>query len=315
MENKQSYVLVGAITLGLLLALFGFVLWLGQLTGEEKKEYDIFYKQSVAGLATGSPVQFGGVPVGQIKRIALMPESPEFVRVRISVEESVPILDGTTAAIEGVGFTGVSQIQLTGAMRGQQPLTAVGPYGVPVIPAKASGLGDLLASAPQVLERVSTLLAKLNDVFDDQNRASLAGILKNVNTTTEALANRKSDIEGSIVELRKTLISANLAAEQITRLAGTANRLLDSDGRSVVADLKKTLATANRTMARIDTLTANAEPGLTAFTSQTLPEVNRLVLDLRDATGKLGAVAAKLDEDPAGAIIGGRTLPDYKEPK
>ena len=46
------------------------------------------------------------------------------------------------------------------------------------------------------------------------------------------------------------------------------------------------------------------------------PEVpgppNRLVLDLRQVAGSLGAVSAKLDEDPAGAILGGRTLPDYK---
>jgi phospholipid/cholesterol/gamma-HCH transport system substrate-binding protein len=35
------------------------------------------------------------------------------------------------------------------------------------------------------------------------------------------------------------------------------------------------------------------------------------VKDLRTMTDSLGAVAAKLDENPASAILGGRKLPDY----
>src|SRR3546814_1059764 len=80
----------------------------------------------------GSGVAFSGVPVGEVKTIALMPDTPEFVRVRISVNEEVPILHGTTASIEGIGFTGVSQIALDGAIRGAPPIVEKGPEGVPV---------------------------------------------------------------------------------------------------------------------------------------------------------------------------------------
>ena len=37
---------------------------------------------------------------------------------RIEVDEETPVLQGTTAQIKGVGFTGVSEIQLQGAVRG-----------------------------------------------------------------------------------------------------------------------------------------------------------------------------------------------------
>jgi phospholipid/cholesterol/gamma-HCH transport system substrate-binding protein len=47
------------------------------------------------------------------------------------------------------------------------------------------------------------------------------------------------------------------------------------------------------------------------LSSQTLPEANRLIRELRELTASLGAVAVKLDTDPAGALVGGRTLPDY----
>lgn len=315
METRQNHVLVGAVALALLAALFAFVLWLSRVTGEPKKEYDIFYKQSVTGLAVGSQVLFGGVPVGQVQRIALMTDSPEFVRVRISVDENVPILQGTTAAIEGVGFTGVSQIQLSGAVRGAAPIDAPGPFGVPVIPARSAGIGELIQSAPQVIERASILLSNLNSLLDEKNRGSIANILRNLDATTATIAGRREDIAASLDDLRATLRSTSAAADQVSQLTGTTNRLLNEEGRPLVSDLRATVARANETVNRIDALVARAEPGVSGLTEQTLPEVNRLVRDLRDVTGNLGAISAKLDEDPAGAVLGGRKLPDYVPPE
>ncbi|MGZ9927691.1 MlaD family protein, partial [Escherichia coli] len=81
-----------------------------------------FFQQSVEGLANGSQVSFAGVPAGQVKQIALWEKDPQFVRVRIAVNEEVPILVGTTATIQG-SFTGVSTILLDGARSGAPPIT------------------------------------------------------------------------------------------------------------------------------------------------------------------------------------------------
>ena len=136
METKSSNVLVGGVVLALVVGLFGFILWLANIDTQGRNEFDIFFKQSVTGLAKGSQVQFSGVPVGAIDDIALLPETPEFVRVRIHVNEDVPVLIGTTATISGVGFTGTSIIQLDGAIKGASAIRDPGPYGVPVIPTR-----------------------------------------------------------------------------------------------------------------------------------------------------------------------------------
>jgi phospholipid/cholesterol/gamma-HCH transport system substrate-binding protein len=136
METRSNHILVGGVVLAMVVALLGFIIWLSQVSGESRNEYDIFFKQAVDGLARGSAVTFNGVPVGQIESINLEPRNPEFVRVRISARDDTPVLQGTTATIQGVGFTGVSQIQLDPGPRGSPPLTDPGPYGVPVIPTK-----------------------------------------------------------------------------------------------------------------------------------------------------------------------------------
>ena len=97
-----------------------------------------------------------GVPSGQVKHIELWRDNPGFVRVRIEVKSETPILQGTTASLQG-SFTGPSSILLDGAVKGAPPIADVGPAGAPVIPTKRSGLGALLNNAPQLLERISTL--------------------------------------------------------------------------------------------------------------------------------------------------------------
>src|SRR5690606_4780819 len=96
-------------------------------------------------------VTFQGVPAGQVSKIELWPQDPRFVRVRVSLDKAIPVVQGTTASISA-SFTGVSTVTLEGAARGPPAITELGPEGAPVIPAKAGGLGEILASAPLLLE-------------------------------------------------------------------------------------------------------------------------------------------------------------------
>ena len=315
METRSNYAIVGGIVVAIVIALFAAVLWLSRFSGEEKQIFDIFFKQSINGLAVGSPVAFSGVPVGKVDQIKLLPATPQFVRVRISVSPDVPVLKGTTAAVEGVGFTGVSQIQLAGAMQGQAPITEPGPFGVPVIPARSGALGQLLASAPELLNNVSRLTDRLGELLDPENRNSFKHILANTDRASKALADRAPDIADTVVEARQTLHAATATLQRIDALAGSTNQLIAGDAKPLVADLRATVRSAQATLARVDALTAAAQPGIATLTTQTIPEVGQLIRDLRGVTSSLGAVSAKLDEDPAGALIGGRTLPDYEPPK
>ena len=72
METRSNYVMVGAITMGLLVALLGFIIWLAGLSNKQTKCFDIYFGQAVGGLNKGSGVTFSGVPVGQVAKISLL---------------------------------------------------------------------------------------------------------------------------------------------------------------------------------------------------------------------------------------------------
>ncbi len=318
METKSNHVMVGAITLLLLVLLAGFIVWLSRANDGAKKEYDIFFQQSVNGLAKGSGVSFSGVPVGQIEKIELWGPDPEFVRVRIAIDRNVPILLGTVATINGVGFTGVSEIQLDGAVKGAPPLIcpqdnprSACPAGVPVIPTKPGALGELLNNAPLLLERLSTLTERLTNILSDKNQESIEQILDNVESVTGQLSAQGTGLQDTLTEARIALKKTGEAADQIGAVAGSANKLLDSDGRPLVAELRKTLGAANRSLAALETTMNNANPAIETLSTQTLPEVNQLARDMRELSGSLKSVTERLDQQGVSGIVGAPALPDY----
>lgn len=312
METRSNHILVGGVVLALIVAVLAFVIWLSQVSAEDSKRYDIFFQQAVDGLAKGSAVSFSGVPVGQVEAIALEPNTPEFVRVRIAVRADTPVLQGTTATIEGVGFTGVSQIQLDGAMKGADPITQVGPYGVPVIPTKPGALGELLNSAPELLNRLSTLTERLTELLSDRNQNSIAAILENVQEVSRNLADRSPEIAATLADARVAIRQTGDAVEEIGELADTTNALLNEDGRPLINDLRHTVRAAETSMQNLDAAIADARPGLQAFSKQTVPEVGLLVRDLRRMSESLSAVATKIDQQGATSILGAPKLPDYE---
>lgn len=312
METRSNYVLVGSVVLALLAALALFIVWLAGLSGEQRRCFDIYFAQGVGGLNKGTNVTFSGVPVGQITEISLLPERPEFVWVRIEVNEKTPVLQGTTAQIKGVGFTGVSEIQLDGAVRGARPLTQVGPQGCPVIPASQGGLGALLNSAPELIDRIQRLTERLTELLSDKNQDSIADILANVELTTRVLAERAPDLADAIGDARIAARNAGIAAQRVGELADSTTRLVNEEGRPAAQDLRKALAGVERATSNLDAMISDARPGIQNFSKNTLPEANRMVRDLRELSESLRALTERVEQGGVGSVLGEPKLPDYK---
>jgi phospholipid/cholesterol/gamma-HCH transport system substrate-binding protein len=314
METRANHLWVGSVTLLLLLGLAAGIVYLAQLGQGERKEYDIFFKQSVSGLANGSPVSFAGVPVGQVSEIALSDQDPEFVRVRIKVDKTVPILVGTTATIQG-SFTGVSDILLDGARQGAPAITCettACPEGAPVIPPKEGGLGALLNSAPVLLERLATLTERLTMLLSDKNQGEIAGILANTNRMTDQLADSAPQVQATLTALQGTLNEATEALDAFEKVTNSTDNLLNQEGASLAAQLKTTLGSANDAAKSLSRTLDDAQPAARQLTEQTLPAAEATLEDLRATSKALRSVTERLENEGAGSLLGSQPLPEYE---
>ena len=314
METRANHVLVGFVTLALLAALAAFIIWIARLGQGQQDEYDILFQQSVAGLANGSQVSFAGVPVGQVRKIELWKQDPGFVRVRISVDEEVPMLVGTTATIQA-SFTGVSTIMLDGARKDAPEITCettACPEGAPLIPPARGGFNEILASAPLLLERLATLTERLNEVLSDENQAEIKGILRNTNRMTESLARSGPQFEGTMRELEVTLREAGEALDAFETVTKSTDRLLNQEGAALAQQLRETLGSANAAAASLSRTLEDTRPIARQLSESTLPNAEATLRDLRATSKALRNVTEKLENQGLGALVEGQSLPDYE---
>jgi phospholipid/cholesterol/gamma-HCH transport system substrate-binding protein len=314
-ETRSNYVMVGAVTVALLVGALLFIVWLAGLSNKQTKCYDIYFAEGVGGLNKGSNVSFSGVPVGQVSKISLLPNRPEFVWVRIEVDSQTPVLQGTSAQIHGVGFTGVSEIQLAGAERGRPPIQQMGPQGCPVIPATSGGISALLNSAPELIDRIQRLTERLTELLSDKNQNSISDILENIDATTAELRKHAPEMGDTIAEIKIASHNAGIAANNVAALSNNANQLVNGPGRESIENLNKAIISARQAADNLNAMIGDARPGVQNFSKETLPEANKLVHDLRDLSQSLKQVSDRVNRQGIGGAVGPEKLPDYKPGK
>jgi phospholipid/cholesterol/gamma-HCH transport system substrate-binding protein len=184
-----------------------------------------------------------------------------------------------------------------------------------VIPATSGGISALLNSAPELIDRIQRLTERLTELLSDKNQNSISDILENIDATTRILRQRAPEMGDTIAEIRTASHNAGVAANNVAALTANANRLVTEDGRPAIENLNKSLASVQQATDNLNAMISDARPGVQNFSKSTLPEMNRLVHDLRQLTQSLQAVSNRINQQGIGGALGSPKLPDYNPGK
>jgi phospholipid/cholesterol/gamma-HCH transport system substrate-binding protein len=311
-ETKASHVLIGTFLLLMVGALFGFVIWLARFDRGASQEYDIFFRGSVTGLAEGAPVRFQGVPIGQVRKIALMPDDPGVVRVRALVDDDAPILRGATATLELQGLTGVAFVQIEGGFRGQPRILPEPGQTVAVIPSRPSAFQSLFQNAPQLIEQATVAVNRLGILLNEGNRKNISQSLANINTVTGGLAKKTPQLEKTIDSLSATMTELRTAANSIDTLAKSANGPIGEQLPKLMDETRMVMQGADGAVKDLKTILKSGQPAVAGLSETTVPELNKLMGDLRALTRSLQSTAERLETGGASSLLSGDKVPEYE---
>jgi phospholipid/cholesterol/gamma-HCH transport system substrate-binding protein len=323
METRANHIWVGAVTLMLLAALAAGIVWLARLNETSREEYEILFEQSVEGLARGSTVTYSGVPVGQVKEIYLQPASSDRrdrVGVLIEIDESVRIFSDTAATLRA-SLTGVSTIQLERLTReeardlGVQEIRVLNPEESeepPQIIAREGGIGAILASVPDILDKTETTVERLNALLAEENQARVMGLIDNTSRLTDGLAASTPELRRTLAQMQGTLAEAENSLAQFEATMATADRFLGEEGNALAQDLRTTLGSARTAADSLSTTLSKADPAIEQLSGSTLPAANATLRDLQSTSRALRQVTERLESEGASSLLGSRKLPDYE---
>lgn len=303
-ETRAHHLLIGGFVLLAIGAVFAFVIWLaGVQVDTEFEEYDIDFTSSVAGLSVGGDVRFNGIPVGSVRRILISPVDARRVRVTIRIQAGLPIKDDSYAVLEAQGLTGVSFVQISGGTIDSPLLVPREGEDRALIASRPSALASLLEGVPGVLREAVVTLDRVQSFLDESNKQKIGNILTNVETITGTVAGQSEAISATLAEMDDAIRDLRTTAQAVTQLAESGNAVLTEDMGAVLADARAMIQSVELLGGEVSAMVAENRDSVQTFTNGTLPEVSRLVIDIRRLVISLSRVAEKLEDNPAGLIF------------
>jgi phospholipid/cholesterol/gamma-HCH transport system substrate-binding protein len=165
----------------------------------------------------------------------------------------------------------------------------------PVIDSVQSNFDRLLASLPDLVGRAAEVTDRASRVLSDENIAAFSSTMRHLEKSAATLPRTMEDASQVVAELKSTLADVRAAA------AG-ARQLIDTSGPDLAAASERIRAISenlSKTTASLDRLMADHREDVGLFLRDSLPEIERLMRDSRQAAQEFRELSRSLKADPS----------------
>lgn len=299
MERDAKYAAVALFALTCIAAAVAFVWWYtGRGDQRDYTPYEIYFEGTVSGLSEGSPVRYLGVDVGRVKQMSVDKSDPGRVRTVVEVDSTAPISAATQAKLGLLGLTGLLYIDLQQSPRGASNGNLPRGEKYPVIAARKGTIEASLEQLPEILNRATEVMIRLESVLGDRNVKAVSTTLLNIEKASADFPQLVRQASALAADLHRL---SDSTVQLTTRLTGTLNStepaLIDVLANARVASEK--LARTAEGLERF----VNGNNGAFGRTAgSSLGELQDLAIDARAASIEVRELARTLREHPSSLL-------------
>ena len=247
-DNRASYAKIGFAVFVGVLAIVGVLIYFGGAGADDVVFAETYYDKPVSGLSVGSPVNFRGVKVGEVREISFVGSKyriESFGKLRIYVlmaidrkalkikdaERMDRILDdlvarGLRVTVSASGITGLSHIECNIHYNAPPPMEISWTPEHYYIPSTVSLLESFSDSATKVMNQLNRMDFKTAWSNVNSSISSLAAMTEGVSRMIES---RRPDLERIVENIEEASASIRDFADAIKR--NPAKLLSDDEPR------------------------------------------------------------------------------------
>ena len=299
MERDARYAAVAAFALVALAGAFAFVWWYsGQGDRRSYEPYEIYFEGSVSGLSQGSPVRYLGVDVGRVRNLSVDRRDPGRVKVTGEVDSNAPLSGATRARLGLLGLTGLLfiDLQVDPLANASRPLEQGQRH--PVIQSRKGDIEAFLERLPDLVGRAGALLTRVERLFADENLRAVGDSLRNVSQASAGLPELTQNAAVLAADLRSTSAEATALLQKLNAMAGG----LQPDLASTLASVRVASDRLARTAESLERIVGGNEAALAGLAGSGAVELQQLLIDVRDASAEVRALAVELRENPSSLV-------------
>ena len=300
MKNQKRYAMIGAFVVGaLIIASIGVAVFFGGGFGKGKLRALMVFRGNVTGLEIGTPVQFRGMKIGEVKRVrtiynpedkhVLFPVYAEFTgTIEVPGYERKSAANIRTAWLHEMVERGLrAQLQTKSFVTGQQMIMLdfvdenapvytrleTDLLEIPTVRSPNEKIVETIRELPvrELVVDGQKLLANVNALLSDPDGkpGPLTSALTDLASASRSLEKRLPEVTDELLatggEVRKTLAGARGALNTVADASGRIQRQIDKSGGNFdagVRDIQALAQSAQRTIAQVDQVMARVEQSM-----------------------------------------------------
>jgi phospholipid/cholesterol/gamma-HCH transport system substrate-binding protein len=297
MENRSYALWAGAFTLLLLAAVIVIAVVINR-DRAALRDYEIVSSTPVGGLSAQSAVRYQGVPVGKVQALALNPDVPGQVRIRIGVAPNTPITESTWAELGVQGVTGLANVDLRDDGSSIERLKQVG-HDLPVIPLRPGLLERFTQRGGNIMENVSNISAQMSKLLDEQNVQALHASLQNAVDLTHSLKVLSDELAPAAAKIGPLLDSLNATSRQAAAAAKNFDALAVA-ARQTLVRLETRGGTLDMATASLRTISEAAS----RLSAETLPAVTNMANQVNATARGVSSTVRRVGDSPQSILFG-----------
>lgn len=291
MENRAHAIVAGTFALALLAGIVAAGVWLSRGGGAFRDPYVLVSKTSISGLEDHAPVLYRGVAIGRVEGTRFDAADPHVILIDVSLTPGMHVTTSTYARLGFRGVAGMAYVELNeDAHSGQHLITSSqNPARIEMRPSTLQEFGD---AGQTLLVRVNDIAGRLNTLLNDKNVKQMSDTL----TAIQRMSSRLATVQD---KLAPTL-------DRLPAVADNAGEML-RHGDALLKEMNDLTRQASRRLESLDGVERSADAmgsAAEAFSSTTLPSLNRLVDRLGRATEELQRVLETQAEQPQSILFG-----------
>jgi phospholipid/cholesterol/gamma-HCH transport system substrate-binding protein len=282
------------------IALFMFftgVLWKSAILMRAKGYMIVGEFKNVNGLLTGSEVRYRGFLIGYVSTVTPGPKS---IRVKIFVKKGVLISEGSNLRVDFDGLVGEKYLSLIPNSDSDKPIKPGS-----VIPGRAaSTLVDFVDVGTTNLLETKKILEVFREILtSNESKASLRGMISNVNTFTEKMNDLIDKVNGLLEQKNIDTYGKNIESifdgvESVlnnvnTLVVGMSNTVSNADNQK---NIDETIDNFNKFSEKLNGLTDEIKKDKDRLFKDITPLIEETKLIISNSKG----ITLKLDQSLGG---------------
>ena len=294
MENRSHALMTGIFTLVLLAAAVLAGIWLNR-DRVERVPYLIATTQSIPGLNPQAAVRYRGLEIGKVEDISFNRGMAGQILITLALDPETPVTTTTYATLGYQGVTGIAYIQLDDDRTGS-PRLASNEERVAQIPLRPGFLDQLEKRGKIILDQTEQLTRRANELLSPENQQAVMAAVNKIGAAADQYAAIPARLQPTIDRLPGTIESIDVAAKDISRLAGNWDRM--------ATDLSAPNGPIDRMTQTVDRVGGSVEAIVSEVELQTLPHLVEMADEAKSSLRAVKRTVNTINDRPQSLLFG-----------